>query len=149
MHSKTLSNFWMDSNSVFDCQLIHLSKIGDRNGQITAVNNHVDIPFEIRRVFYLYDIPAGESRGAHAHVNCHQLIIAGSGAFEVIVDDGRLKKVYRLDQPNLGLHVPPGIWASLHDFSSGAVCMVLASHGYDENDYIREYQMYLDLKKTL
>ena len=138
----------MESCSVFDCHLIHLPKIGDRNGQITAVTNHVDIPFEIRRVFYLYDIPAGESRGAHAHVNCHQLIIAGSGAFEVIVDDGRLKKVYRLDQPNLGLHVPPGIWASLQDFSSGAVCMVLASHGYDEKDYIREYQAYLELKKN-
>lgn len=137
----------MQRRKVFDCQLIHLPKIGDRKGQITAVNNQLEIPFDIKRVFYLYDIPAGESRGAHAHRQCHQLIVAGSGAFQVIVDDGRLRKVYTLDQPDLALHVPPGIWASLQNFSSGAVCMVLASHVYDEKDYIREYHDFIEYKK--
>jgi dTDP-4-dehydrorhamnose 3,5-epimerase-like enzyme len=131
---------------VFDCELIQLPKIGDRNGQITAVNNNLDIPFEIRRIFYLYDIPAGESRGAHAHIQCHQFLIASSGAFEVMVDDGHLKKVVTLNQPNIGLHIPPGIWASQQNFSSGAICLVLASHDYDEHDYLRDYQSFLNFR---
>ena len=96
--------------SIADCKLISLPKIGDRTGQITAVNNNVEVPFEINRVFYLYDIPAGEDRGAHAHKECHQFLVAASGAFDVEVDDGINKKTFSLNQPNLGLHVPSGIW---------------------------------------
>lgn len=129
--------------SIFDAQLIHLPKIGDRNGQITAVNNLQELPFEIKRIFYLYDIPAGESRGAHAHKECHQFLIAASGSFEVMVDDGKTKKVFTLNQPHIGLHVPPGLWASEQNFSSGAICIVLASHVYTESDYLRSYEEYL------
>ncbi len=129
--------------SIFDAQLIHLPKIGDRNGQITAVNNLQELPFEIKRIFYLYDIPAGESRGAHAHKECHQFLIAASGSFEVMVDDGKTKKVFTLNQPHIGLHVPPGLWASEQNFSSGAICIVLASHEYNESDYLRSYEEFL------
>jgi mannose-6-phosphate isomerase-like protein (cupin superfamily) len=129
--------------SVFDCQYIHLQKVGNRNGQITAVNNNIDIPFTVRRLFYLYDIPAGENRGAHAHMACHQFLIAASGSFEVMVDDGRLKQIFTINQPNIGLHIPPGIWASERNFSSGAICLVLASHNYDSKDYIYDYSEYL------
>jgi dTDP-4-dehydrorhamnose 3,5-epimerase-like enzyme len=130
--------------SITDCKLISLPKIGDRTGQITAVNNNVEVPFKINRVFYLYDIPSGEDRGAHAHKECHQFLVAASGAFDVEVDDGTNKKIFSLNQPNLGLHVPPGIWAAELNFSSGAICLVLASHPYQENDYIREYQTFLN-----
>jgi hypothetical protein len=130
--------------SIADCKLISLPKIGDRTGQITAVNNNVEVPFEINRVFYLYDIPAGEDRGAHAHKECHQFLVAASGAFDVEVDDGINKKTFSLNQPNLGLHVPPGIWAAELNFSSGSICLVLASHPYQENDYIRNYQTFLN-----
>lgn len=131
---------------IYDCRLIQLPKIGDRNGQITAINNFMDVPFEVNRIFYLYDIPAGESRGAHAHKECHQLLIAGSGAFEVIVNDGNLKQSYLLNQPNIGLHIPPGIWASEQNFSSGSICLVLASHPYNEDDYIRNFATFLNFK---
>lgn len=128
--------------SVEDCKLISLPKIGDRNGQITAINNNIEVPFEVNRVFYLYDIPAGEDRGAHAHKECHQFLVAASGAFDVEVDDGFSKKLFSLNQPNVGLHVPPGIWAAELNFSSGSICLVLASHPYQENDYIRDYQTF-------
>lgn len=129
--------------SIFNAQLIHMPKIGDRNGQITAVNSLQELPFEIKRIFYLYDIPAGESRGAHAHKECHQFLIAASGSFEVMVDDGKTKKVFSLNQPHIGLHIPPGIWASELNFSSGAICIVLASHEYNESDYLRSYEEFL------
>lgn len=129
--------------SIFNAQLIHMPKIGDRNGQITAVNSLQELPFEIKRIFYLYDIPAGESRGAHAHKECHQFLIAASGSFEVMVDDGKTKKVFTLNQPHIGLHIPPGIWASELNFSSGAICIVLASHEYNESDYLRSYEEFL------
>lgn len=130
--------------SVYDCQLVHLKKIGNRNGNITAIENLKDVPFEVKRVFYLYDIPGGESRGAHAHRECHQFIIAASGAFEVMMDDGRVKRQVQLNRPYLGLHIPPGIWASEVNFSSGSICLVLASHEYNEKDYIRSYSDYND-----
>ena len=135
-------------NTVFDCHLIFLPKIGDRNGQITSVNGMKELPFEVNRVFYLYDIPAGESRGAHAHKDCHQFLIAASGAYEVMVDDGRIRKSFALNQPNMGLHIPPGIWAAEQNFSSGSICLVLASHPYDEQDYIRDYSEYLNFKNS-
>jgi oxalate decarboxylase/phosphoglucose isomerase-like protein (cupin superfamily) len=126
--------------SVNNCNLIELPKIYNRAGNITPVHGNVEVPFEIKRLFYLYDIPGGESRGAHAHKKCHQFLVAASGSFEVILDDGNAKKQVLLNRPNLGLHIPPGIWASEINFSTGAICLVLASHKYDETDYIRAYE---------
>jgi len=138
----------MNNPNITDCTLINLPRIGDRNGQITSLNNLVDIPFEIRRIFYLYDIPGGESRGAHAHKQCHQLLIAASGSFEVVVEDGINKKQINLNRANIGLHIPPGIWASEINFSSGSICLVLASHVFDESDYIRNYLDYQKFVKN-
>jgi len=131
--------------TVFDCSLIELPRIKNRTGNITAIENNEEIPFNINRIFYLYDIPGGESRGAHAHKECHQFLIATSGSFEVQLDDGKVKKTVMLNQPFRGLHIPPGIWASEVNFSSGAICLVMASHTYDESDYIRDYHDYLKL----
>ncbi len=133
--------------TVFDCSLIFMPKISDPRGNITAINNHAEIPFEVKRVFYLYDIPGGESRGAHAHRECHQFLVAASGAFEVFMDDGRTKRQVMLNRPYTGLHIPPGIWASEVNFSSGAICLVLASHLYTEHDYIRDYNEFLLFNK--
>jgi len=133
----------MKNISVYDCTLIVLPKIQDRRGNITPVENSTEIPFDIKRVFYLYDIPGGESRGAHAHKECHQFLIAVSGSFEVMVNDGKIQRVMQLNRPNIGLHIPPKIWASEINFSSGAVCLVLASNKYEEFDYIRNYDDYL------
>lgn len=135
-----------NNNSINNCNIIRLPQIGDRSGHITPVNNSEDIPFDIKRVFYLYDVPGGESRGAHAHRNCHQFLVAASGSFEVLLDDGFSKKKVFLNQPNTGLHIPEGIWAAEMNFSSGAICLVLASHLYDESDYIRDYKQFLKTK---
>jgi uncharacterized RmlC-like cupin family protein len=133
--------------SVLECNLIHLNQLGDRNGHITAINNSVEIPFAIKRIFYLYDIPGGESRGAHAHKQCHQFLVAASGSFEVNVDDGMTKRKVLLNRPDLGLHIPPGIWASEINFSSGSICLVLASHIFNEADYLRSYNEYVEFIK--
>ena len=133
--------------SVFDCSIIELPKITDRRGNITPVYSNENIPFDIKRVFYLYDIPGGEARGAHAHKTCHQFLVAASGAFEVVLDDGINKRTVILNRPYYGLHIPPGIWAAEQGFSSGSVCLVLASEKYDEADYIREYNDFLEYKK--
>ncbi|MEO6303440.1 MAG: FdtA/QdtA family cupin domain-containing protein, partial [Bacteroidia bacterium] len=116
---------------------------GDRHGHITALNNNAEIPFAVKRIFYLYDIPGGESRGAHAHKECHQFLVAVSSSFEVLLDDGKNKRTVQLRSPNTGLHITPGIWASEINFSSGSVCLVLASHTYLETDYLRDYKDYL------
>lgn len=129
-----------------DCKLLILPKTGDRNGHITAINNNIEIPFSVRRVFYLYDIQGGDSRGAHAHKECHQFLVAASGSFEVLLDDGITQQKVILNLPDVGLHIPPGIWASEMNFSSGAICLVLASHDFDEEDYIRDYSNYLKWK---
>ena len=125
--------------TVEDCKLIALSKIQNRSGNITVLENGHNMPFDTKRIFYLYDIPGGESRGAHAHKECHQFIIATSGSFEVQLEDGKDKQILQLNQPYIGLHIPPGIWASEINFSGGAICLVLASHTYSEKDYIRNY----------
>lgn len=138
----------LKNNTVFDCSLVELPKFKNRSGNITAIENDIHIPFAINRIFYLYDIPGGENRGAHAHKECHQFLIAASGSFEVLLDDGNVKKTVMLNQPFKGLHIPPGIWASEINFSSGAICLVLASHVYDEKDYIREYDMFVTSKKN-
>lgn len=132
---------------VSDCSVIKLPKIENRSGNLTSIQNSIEIPFDIKRIFYLYDIPGGKDRGAHAHLECHQFLIAGSGSFDVLLDDGKSKKLVTLNQPYKGLHIPPGIWASEINFSSGSICLVLASHKYDEKDYIREYDEFLKYKK--
>jgi hypothetical protein len=137
----------MINSTVFDCTIIYLPRIGDRKGYITAVNNQSEVPFEIKRVFYLYDIPCGESRGAHAHKDCHQFLVASSGSFEVLLDDGKTKRLVLLNRPDLGLHIVPGVWAAEINFSSGSTCLVLASEKYDDTDYIREYSKYREYKK--
>jgi hypothetical protein len=129
--------------TIYDCTIIQLPKIENRAGNISPIHGNIDIPFEIKRVFYLYDIPGGEDRGAHAHRKCHQFLIAGSGSFNVLVDDGNNKRTFNLNRPYYGLYIPPGIWASEIGFSSGSICIALTSHKYDENDYIREYEDYL------
>lgn len=139
----------MITTSVFDCTLLHLPKVGDRNGNITFVSNLSEVPFEVQRIFFLYDIPGGESRGAHAHISCHQFLIATSGAFEVLLDDGKVQRLIQLNRPYLGLHIPPGIWASEINFSSGAICLVLTSNSYDESDYIRDYQKFKKFKTAI
>jgi len=129
--------------TIEDCLFIEFPKFSFRAGNISIYENKNKSPFEVKRVFYLYDIPAGESRGAHAHKECHQLIIAASGSFEVEIDDGEKKRLIALNRPFYGIHVPPGIWAHELNFSSGAICLVLTSHSYDESDYIRDYSSYL------
>lgn len=135
--------------TVYDCTLLYLNQIGDRNGHITSINNEIELPFAIKRIFYLYDIPGGESRGAHAHKECHQFLVAASGSFEVLVDDGQVKRQIQLNRPNHGLHIPPGIWASEINFSSGSICLVLASHEYSEEDYIREYEEFINFNNVI
>lgn len=131
------------------CKLINLPKFNDRNkGNLTFIQNNSKIPFRIKRIFYLYDIPGGESRGAHAHKKCNQFLIATSGSFHVELNDGFNTIKYELNNPDFGLFIPPGIWASEVNFSSGSTCLVLASHIYDENDYIRNYNDYLKIFKS-
>lgn len=138
-----------EGKSVYNCSLCELNKMHDPEGNLTYMYENVHVPFPINRVFYSYDIPGGEDRGAHAHKECHQFIIAASGAFEVVLDDGINKRTVLLNRPFWGLHVPPGIWASEQGFSSGSICLVLASHGYSETDYIRNYEDYLKYIKRL
>ena len=129
--------------SVFNCSVIDLGKISFDEGNLTIVEKRKDFPFDAKRVFYIYDIAGGESRGAHAHKKCHQFLIAASGSFEISLDDGKFKRQVFLNRPNLGLHIPPGIWAAEMNFSSGAICLVLTSHTYDESDYIRDYDDFI------
>tara|TARA_R110001583_G_scaffold58103_1_gene173443 strand:+ start:16402 stop:16815 length:414 start_codon:yes stop_codon:yes gene_type:complete len=137
----------MNKTSVFDCSLIELDKHHHEKGNISIVENGKDVPFDINRVYYLYDIPGGEDRGAHAHKDLRQLIIAASGSFDIVLDDGNVKRSITLNRPYIGLLVVPGIWRELINFSSGSICMVLASHKYDEDDYIRDYNEFQVLKK--
>lgn len=134
-------------NTVFDCSIIHFPKIHNRAGNITPVQNNIDVPFEIKRIYYLYDIPGGETRGAHAHKNLEQMIVAVSGSFDVTIDDGNNKKTVQLNRPYFGLHIKPYIWRDLSNFSSGAICLVLASQLYEAEDYIRLYEDFLNVRK--
>ena len=133
---------------VSDCTIIELFKHhSDRKGNLSVVENRCTVPFDVKRIYYLYDIPGGEERGAHAHKALYQLIIASSGSFTVTLDDGIVKRAYTLNRPYQGLLVVPGIWRTLDDFSSGSVCMVLASEIYSEEDYIRTYDEFLAFKQ--
>ena len=142
---KTLNKSFKDV-TIFDCNIYTLPKVTFRAGNITPIHPNIDIPFEIKRVFYIYDIPGGEDRGAHAHKKCHQFIIAASGSFDIFLDDGKNKRTVSLNRPYFGLHIPPGIWAAEQSFSSGSVCLVLASTKYNASDYLRDYREFLILK---
>jgi hypothetical protein len=133
--------------TVYDCSMIELDKHHHDKGNISIIENNKTMPFETKRIYYLYDIPGGESRGGHAHRELQQLIVAAGGSFSVTVDDGNTKRTFTLNRPYLGLLIVPGIWRELNDFSSGSVCLVLASHKYDEADYIRDYEEFLEYKK--
>lgn len=134
--------------TVFDCSVIELPKIHSRAGNITPLENNKNIPFDVERVYYLYDVPGGEGRGGHGHKELQQVIIAASGSFDVLVDDGTNRKVISLNRPYFGLLMPPGLWRELFNFSSGAICLVLASQAYDEKDYFRDYQNYKNFKEV-
>lgn len=125
------------------CHIVELPKISDPRGNLTFIESNSHIPFDIRRVYYLYDVPGGAERGGHAHKNLHQLIIAMSGSFDVVLDDGACKKRIHLNRSYHGLYICPMIWRELDNFSSGSVCMVLASNHYDEADYYRNYSAFL------
>ena len=129
------------------CHLIELPRIDDQRGNLTFVEANRNIPFDIRRVYYLYDVPSGVERGGHAHKALHQLIIAMSGSFDIHLDDGSSKKTIHLNRSYNGLYVCPMIWREINNFSSGAVCMVLASDYYDESDYYRTYNLFINSVK--
>lgn len=140
----------MDSKKTIidDCRLIDLSKIHDVRGNLTPIESGGDIPFDIKRIYYLYDVPSGESRGAHAHKELQQLIIAANGSFTITLDDGKNKKSFTLNRPYQGLLIVPGIWRDLDNFSSGAVLLCLASEHYMATDYIRDYDKFLLYKEV-
>lgn len=138
----------MKKTTVYDCSIIEINKHhSDRKGNISVVENGKTVPFDVKRVYYLYDVPGGEERGAHAHKELCQLLVAASGSFNVTLDDGNVKRTFTLNRPYQGLLIVPGIWRTLDDFSSGSVCLVLASMVYDAADYIRDYSEYLKYKK--
>lgn len=138
----------MKKSSVYDCSIIEIDKHHHEKGNISVIENGITIPFKIKRAYYLYDVPGGESRGGHAHKQLQQLIVAASGSFSITLNDGIVKRTFLLNHPYQGLLVVPGIWRELDDFSSGSVCLVLASHLYEASDYIREYNDFLKYKKT-
>lgn len=137
----------MKHTTIDDCQVIDLRKISDPRGNLTPIEGGQDLPFDVKRVYYLYDVPSGQSRGGHAHKALQQLIIAANGSFTLTLDDGQNKKSVTLNRPYQGLLIVPGIWRVLDDFSSGAVLLCLASEHYDEADYIRNYREFKKYKK--
>jgi len=130
------------------CNVIELNKVHRQQGNITVIQNNTDQLFNIRRVYYLYDVPGGSDRGGHAHKALYQLIVAASGSFDIIIDDGFRKKIVPLNRPNYGLLVVPGIWRELVNFSSGAICLVLASEKYNPDDYIHDYSEFVRMKRA-
>jgi hypothetical protein len=134
--------------SIDDCNLLEFPKVKDHRGNLTFIEGGRHVPFEIKRTYYLYDVPGGESRAGHAHRALRSVIIAINGSFDVLIDDGRNRRVHRLSRANEGLYLCPGIWRELHNFTSGSVCLVLASEYYDEDDYFRDYNDFLEALKT-
>jgi hypothetical protein len=139
----------MNGNNVFDCKLVNLPQNYSVNGRITAINGDYEVPFEINRVYYLYDVPSNENRGGHAHIELQQLIVAAGGSFDLVLKDGVNESIVHLNRPSVGVLMPAGIWRELRNFSSSSICLVLASHNYDENDYIRNYSEFLKYKKLI
>lgn len=138
----------MKTTTVFDCTMVELPINHQANGNLTAVSNSDQVPFDIKRVYYLYDVPGGFSRGGHGHLELQQLIVALSGSFDIIVDDGQVKRTFHLSRPNIGLYMPSGLWRELDNFSSGSICFVLASIEYDEKDYFRDYDQFKAWKSS-
>jgi dTDP-4-dehydrorhamnose 3,5-epimerase-like enzyme len=136
-------------SDIHSCNVVELSKIHNRAGNITIIQNGSHQPFNVKRVYYLYDVPGGSERGGHAHKTLYQLIVAASGSFDVILDDSRNKKIIQLNSPNFGLLIIPGIWREIVNFSSGAICLVLASEKYNEDDYLRNYIDFEKMKYML
>jgi hypothetical protein len=132
--------------TVFDCELITFDKNHQIKGNLTAVTNENEIPFDVKRIYYLYDVPSGLSRGGHAHIQLQQLVVALSGSFNITLDDGNAKRTFQLSRPNMGLLIPSGLWRELNNFSSGSICMVLASDIYKEIDYLRIYSDFVNYK---
>ena len=132
--------------TVYDCSVIEMDKHHSNAGNITVIENSKTIPFDVKRVYYLYDIPGGEERGGHAHKKLKQLLIAAGGSFDVVLDDGDVKRTITLNRPYYGLLIVPGIWRELSNFSSGAICLVLASEKFDETDYLRNYNDFITIK---
>lgn len=130
-------------NGIASCRLLEFPKISDHRGSLSFIEGGGHVPFDIRRVYYLFDIPADETRAGHAHLELEQVLVALSGSFVVTVDDGRERRSFSLGKPWTGLYIPPRVWREINDFSSGAVCLALASERYDENDYIRGYGDFL------
>ena len=137
-----------NKSCIDDCKIITLNRNHHANGNLTAVNNGIDLPFNIERTFYIYDVPGGAERGGHSHYTCNEFIVAISGSFDVTVDDGNKRFTYTLNRPYQGLLVVPGIWRTLQNFSSGSVCLALASHHFDEEDYVRDYSDFIKLKSS-
>ncbi len=135
------------ASSVHNCHVVELPKIHNPAGNITPLNGGKDLPFEINRIYYLYDVPGGESRGGHGHKELEQYLVAASGSFDVVLFDGSEQKRVNLNRPYQALHIVPGIWRELENFSSGSICLVLASHKYDEADYIRDYEAFKEFKR--
>ena len=119
------------TSSIFDCSIITLDKNHRVKGNLTVINNFSELPFDVKRVYFLYDVPGGEARGGHAHKELQQLIVAASGSFDLIVDDGKVKRTFHLNRPYQGILMPSGLWRELNNFSSGSICLVLASHEYN------------------
>lgn len=138
----------MRNSTVNDCKIIDLGKIPNRKGNITVVQNGEKIPFDIQRIFYIYDIPGGAARGKHAHKSLYQLLIAVSGSFDVVINDGKNSRTLTLNSPQKGLLIVPGTWSGLENFSSGAICLTLTSALYDEEDYIRNYKEFKTYKRV-
>ena len=138
----------MKTSTVFDCSLTTLPINHQANGNLTSVSNGIEVPFDIKRVYYLYDVPGGFSRGGHGHLELQQLIVALSGSFDITVDDGKVKRTFHLSRPNVGLYMPSGLWRELDNFSSGSICFVLASIDYDEKDYFRDYDKFTEWKSS-
>lgn len=136
------------TSNISECRIIELDKHHHDNGNLSVVEGMQQLPFNVNRVYYLYDIPGGSERGGHSHRKCHEFIIAVSGSFDVEIDDGCEKRTVSLNQSNKGLHVEPGIWRILNNFSSGSVCLVLASDCYEEADYVREYDEFINLTSS-
>lgn len=134
--------------SISKCRIVELPKIADPRGNLTFIEGNRHVPFDIERVYYLYDVPGGSARGGHAHKGLQQLIVAMSGSFDVLLDDGENKKTFHLNRSYYGLYVCPMIWRELDNFSSGSVCMVLASNKYDESDYYRDYTEFMQARCT-